>query len=385
MKNWRTLLVIPALFLLLAAAAAPLAWRSGMKAAQEGMETSLSALGFTQARIGAAAYKESRTVYTDIRLDSDGFSTIRAVQAEADPAALLLRHPLAAITIDGIKMTGDFTKEEGLTISGWKPPAPQTPLPLPPWKNILLTGAQLDLDTPGGALRFQAKGQATATPENNIKIQGLFWAIQNQIKFSAEAEGTLTPAGGWSWNVSLHDGGMNFRSLKTSRMSGWLTAARSAPAAMLELSGQIDAGRIEFGDLSFSNVNLTAQGTPGSGSLIARGDIYGFENMPASLDIAAAGKEPQIKAGIETASLDDLMSFLEKLRSSDTGTGAFTSLLLTPGNLKRLRGEIRPLKYDRLELQLYGTPYDLAGKIIVKTFAKDGEQRQIVSLDPGNG
>lgn len=375
----RLKLIVP-LVILLAAVLVPLAWQAGRGNLRGQMTETLSAYGFDNPRIGGFTFDDGYAVLTDIALDPDSFSTIRAIQAATGLTGILLHGRPEKLVIDDVRLTGAFTEETGLAISGWK----KQKLPFPDWNEIVLTGGQLDLDTSAGALRFQAKGQALRQRDGSIKLQSLIWGVQNQMKIDSALTGVAYPGGGYTWELELKDGGLNLERIQASRMSGWLTVAKKS-GAMPEISGQIDAGKLNVGDLAFSNFNLVFQGPLDKHSLIGKAQVYGLQDMTATLDVKYAAGEPQVKAIVETASLEDLLTFLTQLRSSETRAGTLTSLLLTQGNLDRLQKEIRQLKYDMLELQIYGQLYDLAGKIIVKTFKDGTEQRHVISLDPGNG
>jgi len=372
--------IIVAAAALLASASIPASLHLGRQDQTRQMLASLSSYGFTSPQIGTVSYQNDSAVFTDITLDSDKFSTIRAIQAKTGLIDMLLKKSPRSLIIDDIRLTGAMTEETGLTVTGWK----KQPLPFPAWDEIVLTGGQIDLDTGAGALRFQAKGQGTKQKDGSLKVQSLVWGVQNQIRIDAGVTGVLYPGGEWTYDIELKDASVNLDKIKASRMSGWITVEKDA-VPVTSLSGQIDAGQMNMGDLSFSDFNVAFEGPLEANSLVAKARVYGFQNMLATLDVKYNAAEPQIKAAIETASLDDLVSFLQKMRTSETHAGSLTSLLLTQGNLDRLRKEVSELKYDMLELQIYGPLYDLAGKVIVKTFTNGTEQRHIISLDPGNG
>lgn len=373
--------LIPVLgFILVAGALAPAAWHLGRSNLQSQMLAALSSYGFNDPQIGSSTFADGYAVFTDIALDPDKFSTIRAIQAATGLGGVLLQRRPREVVIDDVRLTGSFTGETGLNVSGWT----KGPLPFPAWNHVTLNGGQIDLDTSAGALRFQAKGQGIRQPDGGMKIQSLVWGVQNQIKLDTVVTGVAWPDGKWNYDIELRDGGMNFDKVKASRMSGWLSAEKTG-ATVPEISGQIDAGRMNIGDLAFSDFNVAFEGPLNQHSLIAKAKVHGFEEMLATLDLKYVAGEPQIKAVVETASLDDLLTFLKNLRNSETDAGTLTSLLLTQGNLDRLSREIRQLKYHVLELHVHGHLYDLAGNVVVKTFRDGTEQRHVISLDPGNG
>jgi len=149
------------------------------------------------------------------------------------------------------------------------------------------------------------------------------------------------------------------------------------------ISGQLDSGKITIGAINFMNSRLTFEGTAALYKIIAKGEIAEFPGMTALIDLENTVTGLQIKASIDSTSADDLVAFLALLQNSDQDTGYLTSLLLTPGNIERLRKDLRQLSYDRLELQIYGAPYDLAGKVIAHRLKNGITHKYVVSLDPG--
>lgn len=375
----RTSIFIAAL-ILLAAFSLPVSQNMAQKKLYSQILDNLKAYGFDDVRIGAMNISHGKTAYTDITLDKDGFSTIRAIQVSAGYLDGLRGKAPQSVTIDGIKLTGGITMLDGLSVSGWK----KQPLPYPPWPEVNLTGAQLDLDTAQGGIRLQAKGMATRQIDKRVKVQGLLWGVQNQLKLDSEVKGTIYPDGKWVYEIDIKDAAINFDKVKGSRISGWLSFNKTK-TAIPDISGQIEAGRMNIGDLPFSNFNLALQGSIAKYNIVIKSEVFGYRGMLATLDYTGSPADQQVNATVETEKLDDLIDFLKRLQNSDTKVGTFTSLLLTPGNLDRLRGEVESVTYDELELQIYGPLYDLSGKIVAKTHKDGVEQRTVISLDPGKG
>lgn len=343
------------------------------------MQKTLQAHGFPGVTVGDIAFAQNHVIYSDIKLDADKFSFIDAVRVYGTWKDLLLSTRHRAVVVDGLNLTGSYDKESGLVISGWN----KNPFTLPTFEQMLLNGGQLDLNTSEGALRFQAKSRAQRENDGKLKWQAAVWGVQHQLKIETNWNGTINADGTWIADVEFENGGLNLEKLQASRMAGWLIIDRTK-AVLPDISGQIDAGKMAFGDVSFGNFRMTVDGLFNDLKIIARGEVAGYEGMLASLDLSGAGSStPQVRATVETASLDDMMAFLTALQNSDTEAGTLASLLLTPGNLGRVRSQVDKLPYDTLELEVFGPLYDLAGKIILKTFKDGVTQRHVISMDPG--
>ncbi len=338
---------------------------------QKRLNDALGDYGFKNVQTEHLSVKSGSLVYSDITLDTDKFSTIGAIR--------VLRKKPKSIIIDDLKLTAEWDIDTGLHVSGWK----KQPLPYAAYPEIILNSGQLDLITPAGGLRFQAKGHIKKQPDGKLKLQGALWGVQHQVKIETLWNGVTYPKGGWSYDVEFKNGGLNLDKIQASRMSGWLNIDKTEKL-IPELSGQINAGKMNVGDVSFTNFNLTLDGPFNLYKLIAKAQITGFQDMTATLDINNTDAGPLVNATIETTSLDELLSFLTAIQNSDSNAGRFTTLLLTQGNLSRLRRDIELLPYDTLEFQINGPLYDLTGKIIAKKFKDGVEQRNIISLNPGD-
>src|SRR5687768_593584 len=125
--------LIPVLGLVLVAGAlAPAAWHLGRNNLQSQMLAALSSYGFKGPQIGSSTFADGYAVFTDIALDPDKFSTIRAIQAATGLDGVLLQRRPREVVIDDVRLTGSFTGETGLNVSGWT----KGPLPFPAWNHV---------------------------------------------------------------------------------------------------------------------------------------------------------------------------------------------------------------------------------------------------------
>lgn len=356
-------------------------WRGGEKAMRGQADAVLSGYGFTEATTGDIMRKDGFLAYTNIVLDPpDGFSTVSDIQTPVTLLDGLLRRPPGKVIINGASLTGEFNKESGLSIAGWS----KRPLPVPAQGETILNSGKLDLDTPVGGLRFEAKGNLTRQPDGTAKLQAALWSVQNQVRLETKWSGLIQPDGRWAYEIEFENGGLNLEDIQASRMSGWLSIDR-VKSVVPAVSGQIDAGKMKIGDIGLTNFSLTLSGPLTVYKLIASGHVAGYTDMTLTVDIDNKAEGPYVNASVETPSAADLFSFLTALQNSDTGAGHFTSLLLTKGNIERLQQEVKGLSFDSLELKIYGSAYDLAGNITAKKFKDGVEQSHVISLDPGGG
>ncbi len=338
----------------------------------------LASYGLHKAIVGNVTHQNGYMVYRDIRLDQDGFSTISDIQIPISQPDLMLRKKPETANINAVILSGEYTKDEGLNIAGWV----RTPPPLPNFDRLALNSGQLDLLTTAGALRFQAKGQVSKQQDGTRKLQGAVWAEQNQLTTHTIWTGEISTDGRWVYDVDIQYANINFDQLQGSRMSGWVVFDKSTEI-IPAISGQIDAGKLTIGNIDLMNARLTLSGSLTQIKLIGTASVGKYKDMAITIETAQKPDGPHIDATIETTSLDDMIAFLGDVQTSDSFSASLTSLLLTQGNLERLRKEIRKLSYDVLELQIYGSSYDLAGKVTAKRYKDGVSQNNVISLDPG--
>ena len=374
----KKILIFIVLLISIAAGISAYRWQNLQESYNNKMMQTLASYGFINPIIKNTYIDKDRLVFTDISLDQDGFSRIDALQLNAPLMDLLLGHTPKVMTADNIVLTGELGIENGLSISGWK----MSPLLIPALDELILNGAQLDLVTSEGAIRMQAKGQGLKLASGDFEFNGLLWGIQNQLKFKANTQSILKQDGSWTTQIDINEGKLNLDKLKASRASGWIILDK-ANKPIPSVSAQMSAGKVTIHDLNFMDFTLAVEGPYNNYKLLGKAKVAGYENVLATLDISNHENQTQIHAVVETQTVEALISFLSDLQSSDTNAGHFTALLLTKGNLERLRKSIEPLEFDVLELQLSGPVFDLSGKVILKSFENGTMKQRVISLDPG--
>jgi hypothetical protein len=353
--------------------------------------------GFTAARVGDMAISNGYAYFAPVAFDKDSFSSAGDIRIRMSWPAALLQRPFRDIHIDDLTLAGDIGRGPSLNITGWKlQKAPliahltQTIPFAARFGSITLKDGRIELATPGSALTLQAKGQVERDDKaKGYRLHGSIACVQHELQADSAWNGTFGDDGTWGIDMTLGDSRFDFGELSASRVSGWLSLKRGQPGPGLPAaSGQFDAGRLEIGRLAFSDLTLTLNGPLDTCHILFSAAVPSYPGMHIGMDIRQAGSSPVLDAAIETDRLEDLMAFLRDVRDSrgtePLNTSMLMPLLLTEGNLKRLEAILRQTKFDKLELEIAGPLDDLTGKIIAKTQKKNGTDRHVVSLDPGD-
>ena len=338
-------------------------------------------LGFSPAKIATSETSGSRAIFSDIQLDGNGFSTIDNI------VVLGGIWGVKSATVDNLVLTGEMKGWNFPDISGWE--LPKSGLSLGKMTALELSGGQLDLLTPEGAIRLSSKAQMNLQPDGSQKINAIIWCKQNQLGLDTRWDVAVNPDDKtWSAAVDVREGRIDFKEFGASRISGWINIDGKKKSALPLLSGQIAAGQIRIGEHTLlANANLTIDSSNDVYHIILQGEITPYKNMHLTADITGLPTAPAVQVAIESDNLTDMINFISTLQKdmqkARGGDSFLTSLLITPGNLSRIEKEVKRTRYDSLELSVTGSPYDLVGKVVARREKNGAIQRHIISLDPG--
>ncbi|MCB9989220.1 MAG: hypothetical protein H6868_07825 [Rhodospirillales bacterium] len=363
--------------LIIAALAMPAAI-SGLWAGR--IENALAENGFATTSIGKSSVRKGRIVIQDIALDPDRFSTMDNLSVVTPLLKGIFTPSTSTVTIDGLALSGEWTPPLMPDISGWDGRLP----PLPSFDKTVLNSGQADILTTAGALRLNAKGQLTRTPEKST-FEAALWGKQHQLNLDSLWKGTIAPDGSFQVETEIREARLNTDRLQATRVNGWGSLSRQAKTIPV-ISGQLDAGQIDFSGTIFSKVTLTVDGPIDGYHLIASGQAAGFQNLSFYADVKKENSDFQIDITVLADDVEGLLAFLLKIRNSMEGItspfGAFSRLMITPGNLARLKATMKDWEYDHTELQIKGPLSDLTSKIVATNTQNNATEQYVISLNP---
>ncbi len=351
------------------------------------IENTFKQYGFNLVSVESGTIKKQQAIFKTIKLDPDGFSTIKTIQTNTlSPLPI----PGKQIVIDDLILTGEMDRMFRPTLAGWDY---QPTAPLPDIKQLTLNNGRLDLNTPFGILSLKAKGQITQQEDGSQKIQAALWGKQHQLTLDTRWNVNLQPGQSWSAETEINDARLNLGFLKASRINGWLSFEKKQKNETLisVAGGQLSIGYINFASTSLNNITLTADSSLNSVHVILHAKISSpgsdLNDMLLTADFKQIKNEPFLQASVEAKNFDSLLNFLKTLHNdfqkTQNASSLLTTLLITPGNMERLRKDIAQINHDVLELQISGPLYDLSGKIIAKKLRKGSWQSHVISMDPG--
>lgn len=341
----------------------------------------LTQFGFNNAAISKTSFYGSFIVLENIKLDSEGFSTIDSIRLEWSSALPFTGKK--SFIIDGLSLTGEINAPYRLDITGWNNSLPQS-RDVP---DITLNDAKIDLMTPSGAIRLQAKGLVQQQENGIIALNGALWGVQHQLDIDTRWTGSIKADGSQSYDIDILKGKLNLEHLAASRVTGKAVLDWPATESLPALDGTLQIGMLVLGGNPFSSVKLQFKGPPKQQEFVMEGYIPAGNIMQGGVKIEQLEANTQIQAAINARSLDDLMAFLHQVRGnvnrSTWGVGYFMPLMLTEGNLDRIEKDMGGISYDELQLVITGDVNDMTGKIIAYKKNNGSGERHIISLDPG--
>lgn len=348
-------------------------------------------IAFARQGLKEATYQDfsrrgSEITLSGITLDSAKFSTLETLRTHIRWSGLITgKNLFSDMTIDGLTLTGELDSDGNLSLSGWSSP----PLfSLAGVQAVEINGARIDVMTPAGAIRFEGSGRLIPQDDGSRKIEAIVGSKQYQMVLDTRWDGKIDPDGHWTVAADIREARLNLDRFSAARVSGWLSfegTGKDIPS----VSGQIAAGLIKFGDgaSDLTDINATLDGKIHGHHIILSGKSGNYPDMTFNADIQT-GKDAAVNAAIEGKNADQILDFAQALSrnlqaASDNAAG-FTALLLTQGNIKRLKSELSALPHDRLQIVVDGTPFDLTGKIIATKYVNGTPQNNVISINPGH-
>lgn len=354
------------------------------------MEKILSNHGIADATITTLGRERGEIMFSGIAFDPDKFSTVETVRARVRWPALFSTQPFSSLVVDNMILTGEISEEGKIDIAGWRRPLhfpAALALPFLNMDSIVLNGGRVDLLTMAGALRIDAKGRLIRQKDGGHKIEGAIWGRQHQLVVDTRWDATIPPDGNWSAAADIREARLNLPSFSASRMSGWINLSRGQTTFDPVIAGQLTAGQAQIGEsTALADISLTAQGALRNWHIIMTATAPSYGDLAFSADITLGPEGPEIKVSAETALLDDLLAFMSDVNDDMARLPALsdktTSLLVTPGNIKRIRQELGKEDFDSYSLVIEGRGYDLTGKIVARAASGGTTQSRVVSMNP---
>ena len=272
--------------------------------------------GFPDARVQNFYLTPTGVLIDHIALDSNDFSTVDTVTITMNWWDFLKDRKIKAVTVKDISLTAELDEAGHLKIAGWDATLPQSSggSALLPIDSLLLQGVTVDMDTPQGDIRVEAKLSVETSGATDQTLQYSVWGQQHQLSFDTTGSGKLSSNGDMTLTTTLNEGRLNLPNVELSRASGQLTYQKSKDKEAV-FSGKLIAGKINTMDALLQNVTVNLD--------TAKAEALYFKTSPAGYkDITLTGRwltnpSSHLEFIIESAKTMDLIDLLAPDKKDD--------------------------------------------------------------------
>lgn len=238
----------------------------------------LAEAGFHSAQIGHVSFGSSYLHATDIKLDQEGFDTIKSLTAKVSWPSFLIGKNIKTLEINDLVLTREDKDFRYLMQQ-----AVGNLLKLPQTRTIL-KNATFDVSTTFGDLRFIMDATIDKPEDNDTQIiQAHVRAEQYQLGFDSHWTGTITKDNKISLSSEFVDGKLHFGPLNITRYNGWISI--EAGSQQLSIQTQIDAGGASLFNIPLQNVSLITDIGTIKQTLLFRAALGGMPDVILSADM----------------------------------------------------------------------------------------------------
>ena len=276
------------------------------------LRQTMNEAGFENYTLPPAEKKLGQTVYQNIALDPDGFSTLENLTITYNPLKLALLGKINSLRLSGLDLTGELDPQGKITIAGWNDV--QSPLPqILKLKNTLIEieNARLSVLSQkwGGtslSLDMQARPQ-----RQHVNLQGRITATQRTLSATASLEGQISNKGFWDLRMELEQGKVTLPNLRASRLAGLINLS-SQNMLPIRILGELEAGGLNVAELPWQKGALTLEGTVHEPQMILAAKSAGIEGLELALDIPNMRAPSLFSCTLHTDKLANLFDYLKE-------------------------------------------------------------------------
>jgi len=180
-------------------------------------------MGFDTRYIPLPEAIPGQLLYSDIKLDADGLSTIYKLHTRYSPA-IMLSGQLDALNMHRLSLIGELgTKLNEPDIAGWRQVYASETLPA---RAISIKDSRLSLMSRDfGGLNFDFDLQASAAKNNATEVIGTIETIHRDLAFSGNLNASINNQGQWQGDLKIERGKISINNILLSRVSGKISFA----------------------------------------------------------------------------------------------------------------------------------------------------------------
>ncbi|MCB1720417.1 MAG: YdbH domain-containing protein [Rhodospirillales bacterium] len=287
-------------------------WLSAPNKLETKLNQTIHSAGFENATLPPAQKKLGQTLYQNIALDPDGFSTLKTLTINYNPLKFALLGKIESLRLSSLDLTGELDPQGQITIAGWNDVQSSLSQTLK-LKNTLIEieNARLSVLSQkwGGTslnLDMQARPQG-----QHVNLQGKITATQRKLSATANLEGQITNEDFWDLRMELEQGKFTLPNLQASRLAGLINLS-SQNMLPIRILGELEAGGLKIAELPWQKGALTLEGTVHEPQMILAAKSTGIEGLELAFDIPNIRTPSLFSGTLHTDKLANLFDYLEE-------------------------------------------------------------------------
>lgn len=282
--------------------------------AETRLESLFENAGFKNVQIGDVSLLPSGLRASNIKLDKDGFDTIKTLSADFSWPSFLTSGKIGNLEIKDVMLsrTADSFASSGRQLAS-------ALLDLPDYR-ISISNVTLDLDTGFGAIRLII--DATAEPSNKDQSHGIQAGIkadQYQLGFTSSWQGKLEKGGTLDLAGNVLDGRLNLGPLRISRFNGWVGAGINGKGYTVQ--SQLEAGSASFMNVPLQNISLVNDSNAEKDDVIVRSGISGIPDILFTADLSSNASEQNFTAALKGENLAGFLDYVDEAKKTGKHIG----------------------------------------------------------------
>lgn len=332
--------------------------------------------------------KKDKIVFEDVKLDDkDVPNMIGRIEAIKDPeysvftsGLLFSKFVLADIQLGATLKTVD--------ISSLFKNMFETFHAAPPFSSVDFYKLQMKLNSAFGKVNIAAHGIYKHSNDfQNTYLDAEISSEEDGLTFLSNLKISYENANKYTARYELKDGNINTPFLKGKILHGFFQSKHEKDQKTT-FTGSIATSDIHVSDIHILEMETNAHGDMKQWMMQSRGAVQGKkEKLPISIEQNYSKDGNIVTATLSSKELDDLLNFLMSLKAIMSYKPLYgdilSPLMITEGNLGRVRDDVFKEGMDLYELQISGSVYDLSGKIVAYKTIDGTTSKHVVDLDPG--
>ena len=275
--------------------------------AQDAVQSAIENLGFSAAQLPQPSKTGLGTLtYNDLKLDTEGFSTIKSLTIHYDPLSLWLIPNFKHIEIAGLRLIGELEDNAHITLAGHNRVTNVSPVA---FKDLTIKDGQITLQSQQhGIITVNFDTQAKQD-EKGVEAQYTLGLTHNALRLSGKGNAHLSN-NWWTSTIEIQTANLDHPDLKMTRASGSANIQSQAEQPLM-FETELRSDGLKFIDQNWKNASLSLRGTPNQIEMLLGAKTISAPNIELSLSMPSIADKKSYSGTLFAPSYDVLKTFLQ--------------------------------------------------------------------------